>query len=98
MTVERDAKLLKELGFELAKAINTHVHADHVTGTHLLRSHFQGLKTGLGSANVANSDEKFDHSHKIEVGDIALEVRHTPGACAVFTFPNPCLQGIQTDA
>jgi len=79
VTVERDAKLLNELGLKLAKAVNTHVHADHVTGTHLLRSHFEELKTGLGSANVAKSDEKFEHSHKIEVGDISLEVRHTPG-------------------
>jgi len=90
VTVERDAKLLKELGFKLAKAVNTHVHADHVTGTHLLRSHFQDLKTGLGSANVAKSDEKFGHSHQIEIGDISLEVRHTPGGCAVLTFPRLC--------
>ena len=98
MTVERDAKLLNELGLKLAKAVNTHVHADHVTGTHLLRSHFEELKTGLGSANVAKSDEKFEHSHKIEVGDISLEVRHTPGACAVSKFSNLCLQDTQTDA
>ncbi|CAG5096884.1 Oidioi.mRNA.OKI2018_I69.XSR.g14828.t1.cds [Oikopleura dioica] len=79
LTVERDAKLLKELGLTLVKALNTHVHADHITGTHLLRAHFEGLQTGLGSANTAKSDEKFDDNFKIEVGDINLEVRHTPG-------------------
>ena len=78
--MERDAKLLKELGLTLVKALNTHVHADHITGTHLLRGHFEGLQTGLGSANTAKSDEKFDDNFKIEVGDINLEVRHTPGA------------------
>jgi sulfur dioxygenase len=32
-TVERDTLLLKELGFTLKLAINTHVHADHITGS-----------------------------------------------------------------
>lgn len=31
-TVERDAKLIRELGFNLLYVINTHCHADHVTG------------------------------------------------------------------
>jgi len=30
---QRDAKLIKELGFTLKYSLNTHVHADHITGT-----------------------------------------------------------------
>ena len=37
VTVERDSSLVKELGLTLQFAINTHVHADHVTGTGLLK-------------------------------------------------------------
>ena len=31
-TVPRDAQLIRELGLNLKYALNTHVHADHVTG------------------------------------------------------------------
>lgn len=36
-TVERDAQVIKELGLELELAINTHCHADHITGTGKLK-------------------------------------------------------------
>jgi len=36
-TVDRDLKLIDELGLKLIYAMNTHVHADHVTGTGLLK-------------------------------------------------------------
>ena len=39
-TVERDLKLINELGLKLVYAMNTHVHADHVTGTGLLKVSF----------------------------------------------------------
>jgi glyoxylase-like metal-dependent hydrolase (beta-lactamase superfamily II) len=32
-TVERDLAAIKELGLTLKYAINTHVHADHITGS-----------------------------------------------------------------
>lgn len=36
-TVDRDLSLVKDLGLKLIYAINTHVHADHVTGTGLIK-------------------------------------------------------------
>jgi glyoxylase-like metal-dependent hydrolase (beta-lactamase superfamily II) len=36
-TVERDLSLVKELGLKLIYAMNTHVHADHVTGSGLMK-------------------------------------------------------------
>ncbi|CAG5081741.1 Oidioi.mRNA.OKI2018_I69.PAR.g9951.t1.cds [Oikopleura dioica] len=80
ITAARDAEIIRDLNLNLAYAINTHVHADHITGTHNLRAHFPEVKTGLGSgAKIAKSDEKFPHLHILTVGDISLEVRHTPG-------------------
>ncbi|MFM1841512.1 MAG: hypothetical protein RLZZ490_243 [Cyanobacteriota bacterium] len=35
--VERDEKLLKELGLTLRFCLETHVHADHITGAGRLR-------------------------------------------------------------
>ncbi|XP_060672477.1 persulfide dioxygenase ETHE1 homolog, mitochondrial-like isoform X3 [Ziziphus jujuba] len=36
-TAERDLSLVKELGLKLIYAMNTHVHADHITGTGLIK-------------------------------------------------------------
>ena len=36
-TVDRDLNLIKELGLNLVYAMNTHVHADHVTGTGIIK-------------------------------------------------------------
>lgn len=35
--VDRDLSLIKELGVKLVYAMNTHVHADHITGTGLIK-------------------------------------------------------------
>lgn len=37
VTVDRDLNLIRELGLKLIYAMNTHVHADHITGTGLLK-------------------------------------------------------------
>ncbi|XP_068499548.1 persulfide dioxygenase ETHE1 homolog, mitochondrial isoform X2 [Phaseolus vulgaris] len=36
-TVDRDVSLIEQLGLKLVYAMNTHVHADHVTGTGLIK-------------------------------------------------------------
>ncbi|XP_034189610.2 persulfide dioxygenase ETHE1, mitochondrial isoform X2 [Osmia lignaria lignaria] len=43
--VERDKKLIEELGLDLKYAINTHMHADHITGTGRLKSLLPGCQS-----------------------------------------------------
>ena len=40
--VDRDLKLVQELGVNLKYVVNTHCHADHVTGSGLIKSKLPG--------------------------------------------------------
>jgi sulfur dioxygenase len=44
-TAERDAALCKDLGLKLVYGLNTHCHADHVTGTGKLKVRINILST-----------------------------------------------------
>ncbi|KAL3508820.1 hypothetical protein ACH5RR_028221 [Cinchona calisaya] len=78
-TVDRDLSLVKELGLKLIYAINTHVHADHVTGTGLIKSKVPGVKSIISKASNARADRLIEPGDKIYFGELFLEVRATPG-------------------
>ena len=42
--MERDISIVKELGLNLKYVLNTHVHADHVTGSGLIKQKIQGKR------------------------------------------------------
>jgi glyoxylase-like metal-dependent hydrolase (beta-lactamase superfamily II)/rhodanese-related sulfurtransferase len=74
----RDAALIRELGLKLLYALDTHCHADHVTGAFLMKA--LGAKIGLAAAYGAeNVDLALRHGDVIRFGACALEVRATPG-------------------
>jgi sulfur dioxygenase len=77
--LERDATLITELGLSLVYALDTHVHADHVTATGALRNRF-GARTVLSEgAGVGVADVLVKHGDVLRFGRLALEVRETPG-------------------
>ena len=77
--VERDLRLLDELGLHLKFTLDTHVHADHVTASGLLR-HKTGAVSGLSAtAEVACVDQPLHHGDTLAFGSITMEVRETPG-------------------
>ncbi|KAK2997746.1 hypothetical protein RJ639_026303, partial [Escallonia herrerae] len=78
-TIDRDLSLVKDLGLKLIYAINTHVHADHVTGTGLIKSKLPGVKSVISKASNAKADLLIEPGDKIQFGDLFLEVRATPG-------------------
>uniref|UniRef100_A0A2P2KJV9 persulfide dioxygenase n=1 Tax=Rhizophora mucronata TaxID=61149 RepID=A0A2P2KJV9_RHIMU len=78
-TVDRDLCLVKELGLKLVYAINTHVHADHVTGTGLIKSKVSGVKSVISRSSNGKADLFIEPGDKIYFGDLFLEVRATPG-------------------
>lgn len=78
-TVDRDLSLIQELGLKLVYAMNTHVHADHVTGTGLIKSKVPDVKSVISKASGATADLYVEQGDKVRFGDLFLEVRATPG-------------------
>ncbi|XXG67723.1 hypothetical protein AAC387_Pa06g0996 [Persea americana] len=78
-TVDRDLSLIKDLGLKLIYAMNTHVHADHVTGTGLIKGKIPGVKSIISKASKSKADVFVEAGDKIYFGDLFLEVRSTPG-------------------
>lgn len=75
----RDAALIGELGLTLTWTLDTHVHADHVTGAWLLKQRL-GSRIALSAASgAAGADRLLQDGDRIEFGRRALEVRATPG-------------------
>ncbi|XP_014252134.1 persulfide dioxygenase ETHE1, mitochondrial [Cimex lectularius] len=76
--VERDLQEIKEKGLKLKYAMNTHVHADHITGSGLLKNK-TGCKSLISKASGARADVHVSPGDKIEFGNFCLTVRPTPG-------------------
>jgi glyoxylase-like metal-dependent hydrolase (beta-lactamase superfamily II)/rhodanese-related sulfurtransferase len=75
----RDAALVGELGVKLAWTLETHVHADHVTGAWLHKQRL-GSKIALAAAGGAEgADRTLAHGDRVQFGRRSLEVRATPG-------------------
>ncbi|KAL6975560.1 Polypeptide N-acetylgalactosaminyltransferase 3 [Sarracenia purpurea var. burkii] len=78
-TVDRDLSLIKDLGLKLIYAINTHVHADHVTGTGLIKTKVPDVRSIISKESTAKADLFVEPGDKVYFGDLFLEVRATPG-------------------
>ncbi len=78
----RDRALLKELELTLVATLETHVHADHVTGAWLLK-HSLGSRIMLARAgNAEGADRLLVHGDTVMFGNCSVEVRATPGHTA----------------
>jgi glyoxylase-like metal-dependent hydrolase (beta-lactamase superfamily II)/rhodanese-related sulfurtransferase len=76
---DRYCQLLRELDLKLVKAVDTHLHADHVTGlgelrdrTHCITIMGEQSKADVVSMRVADGD-------KVAIEGLALDVMYTPG-------------------
>jgi sulfur dioxygenase len=79
LQVDRDINQVRNLGLNLLYGINTHAHADHITGTYLLKQTFPTMKSIIATKSTAKADIHIDDGDHIEFGSRHLEVRATPG-------------------
>jgi len=87
----RDAALLAELGLRLTYTLETHVHADHVTGAWLLRRLFGSQIAVAKASGAVGADRYLAHGDQIAFGVRRLQVRATPGhtnGCLTYVLDN----------
>jgi sulfur dioxygenase len=77
--VERYLQLIKELDLRLVKAVDTHLHADHITGLGALRDHTHCI-TVMGEMSKADVvSMRLADGDKLTIEGVALEAIYTPG-------------------
>ena len=77
--VDRYLQLVRELDLKLVKAVDTHLHADHITGlgalrdkTHCITVMGEQTKADVVSMRLADGDQ-------LTIEGLALDVIYTPG-------------------
>jgi glyoxylase-like metal-dependent hydrolase (beta-lactamase superfamily II)/rhodanese-related sulfurtransferase len=77
--VDRYCQLLRELDLKLVKAVDTHLHADHVTGlgelrdrTHCVTIMGEQSKADVVAMRVGDGD-------RVKIEGVSLDVMYTPG-------------------
>lgn len=76
---DRDLALIHELGIDLLAAIDTHAHADHITGSWLMH---QATDCAIGLAAAARAENvslPLHHGDHVAFGSRFLAARSTPG-------------------
>src|SRR5262245_58732006 len=77
--VDRYIQLLRELDLRLVKAIDTHLHADHITGLDALRERTQCI-TVMGEQTKADVVSiRVSDGDRVDIKGLSLDVAYTPG-------------------
>ncbi|HIK56931.1 MAG TPA: MBL fold metallo-hydrolase [Synechococcales cyanobacterium M55_K2018_004] len=77
--VERDRQLLNELGLTLKYCLETHIHADHITGTAQLREATGCAGVVPENAQAACADRFIRDGEVLQVGSVTIQAIATPG-------------------
>lgn len=95
-TIDRDLRLIEELGLKLKFILDTHVHADHITGAGEIRNRTHA-QTGLShAAGVKCADLELKNGQTLTLGDKVIRILETPGhtsSCLTYLFEGMAFTG-----
>jgi glyoxylase-like metal-dependent hydrolase (beta-lactamase superfamily II)/rhodanese-related sulfurtransferase len=77
--VDRYLQLVKELDLKLVKAVDTHIHADHITGLGALRDRTHCITVMGEQAKVDVVSMRVTEGDKLTIEGLSLDVLYTPG-------------------
>jgi sulfur dioxygenase len=77
--VDRYVQLLRELDLRLVKAVDTHLHADHITGLGALRDRTKCITVMGEQSRVDVVSMRVSEGDRIEIEGLSLAVLYTPG-------------------
>ena len=77
--VDRYIQLLSELELRLVKAVDTHLHADHITGLGALRDRTHCITVMGDRSRVDVVSMRVSDGDRLQIEGIDLEVLYTPG-------------------
>lgn len=97
---ERDAEVLTGLDCTLVWVLETHIHADHITGSARLRARFGGQHVVGMNAGMEGACRRVQQGETVTFGGCELEVRLTPGhtpGCVTYV-DHTCARAFTGDA
>ena len=77
--VDRYLQLVRELDLKLVKAIDTHLHADHITGLGALRDRTRCITVMGEQSSVDVVSMRIADGDRLGIEGISLDVAYTPG-------------------
>jgi sulfur dioxygenase len=77
--VDRYLKLIEELELRLVKAVDTHLHADHVTGLGALRDRTRCITVMGEQSKVDVVSMRVSEGEALRIEGVSLDVMYTPG-------------------
>ena len=80
--IERDLELVAQLGLRLELTLDTHIHADHITGARHLKERVCSRIGAPAMERLPCADVGVEEGRPITLGSLRLEPLHTPGHTA----------------
>lgn len=77
--VDRYLQLIRELDLQLVKAVDTHLHADHITGLGALRDRIRCITVMGEQSSVDVVSMRVSDGDRIAIEGLRLDVIYTPG-------------------
>jgi sulfur dioxygenase len=96
--IERDLTIIEELGLTLTCAVETHIHADHITGAWKMKDRTGAhIVYGGGSQGIVTGVDMFLHEgQELRFGNTRMKALATPGhtdSCTSYLLPGAVFTG-----